>query len=93
MLTPAASLPRAAASAQPDGPNTAAARGSGSGETHHVRLLAELLRRLGELVLQQKRVHAFEEIAGHRALRRHLQHAGPGSERSRRAGARAGAHE
>lgn len=75
VLTPVVSVPRAGWSSQLRDPNKLAVTDSGS-ETHHIRLLAKLLRRLGELVLQQKRVHAFEKITGHRALRRHLQHAG-----------------
>lgn len=75
MLTPVVLVPRAGASSQLRGPNEFIVTGSGS-ETHHIRLFAKLLRRLGELVLQQERVHAFKKITGHRALRRHLQHAG-----------------
>lgn len=78
MLTPVVLVPRAGAFSQlrdRNDPNKLAVSDSGP-ETHHIRLFAKLLRRLGELVLQQKRVHAFEKITGHRALRRHLQHAG-----------------
>lgn len=43
-------------------------------EAHRVGLLPKLLRRLGELVVQQEGVNTLEQVAGHRALRRHLQH-------------------
>lgn len=43
---------------------------------YHVGLFPKLLGRLGKLVLQQERVHAFEKITRHRAFLRHLQHAG-----------------
>lgn len=43
--------------------------------TYHFCLFQKLLGRLGELILQQKRIHAFIEITRCRVLRRHLYHA------------------
>lgn len=46
--------------------------------TYHFNLLDKLPSRVGELVLQQKRVDTFVQIARDRLVRRHLYHAGNG---------------